>query len=64
MEHPVLSVIAMIVFALAACALKWLCTELHMPAPVLWIGGALLLFILLHWLSAHSGMIGASRGGS
>lgn len=45
-----------LVFAIVAYGLWWVCTHFGMPAPVLWICGAILLIILLMFAANFAGL--------
>ena len=49
-------VIYVIVFSLVAYGLLWVCNNFGLPAPVKWICGALLLIILLLFISRYVGV--------
>jgi hypothetical protein len=54
---PLLQLLVMVVlFAIAAYGLSWLCSTFHMPEPVLWIVGAILIIILLGFLLDKTGL--------
>ena len=45
-----------LVFAVVAYGLYWVCTSFAMPRPVLWIVGAILLIILIVFLAHQTGL--------
>jgi hypothetical protein len=45
-----------VVFAVAAYGVWWICTKFGMPAPVLWICGAILIIVLLVFLLDRVGL--------
>lgn len=47
MQQLIYLLVAIVIFAIVAYALKWVCTSFQLPTPVLWICGAVLLIILL-----------------
>jgi hypothetical protein len=51
-------VVVIIIFAIVAYGLKWVCTQFALPQPVLWICGALLLIILLYFIASQLGISG------
>jgi hypothetical protein len=54
---PLISLLIMVViFAIAAYGLWWICKSFELPAPVLWICGAILIIILLGFLLQHTGL--------
>ncbi len=52
-------IIAIVIFAIVAYGLKWVCDSFGLPAPVLWLCGALLLIILLIYVSQMVGLAGS-----
>jgi ABC-type transport system involved in cytochrome c biogenesis permease subunit len=52
-------IIAIVIFAIVAYGLKWVCDSFSLPAPVLWLCGAVLLIILLIWISGQLGVAGS-----
>jgi len=48
--------IAVIVFAVVAYGIWWVCTKFSMPQPVLWLCGAILLIILLLFIAQRLGV--------
>jgi len=49
-------IIYIVVFAIVAYALLWVCQRFALPQPVLWIVGAVLLIIILIFLAQQLGM--------
>jgi hypothetical protein len=47
--------IYIVIFAIVAYGLYWVCTKFGLPQPVLWICGALLLIVILLFLSHQLG---------
>ena len=56
MELLISLLIYLIVFAIVAYGLWWVCTKFGMPAPVFWIVGGLLLIVLLLFLARQLGL--------
>lgn len=57
--EPLISVIIyVILFAVAAYGLHWICTTFGMPQPIVWICGGILLIVLLLFLSRQLGVGG------
>jgi hypothetical protein len=52
--------IYVILFAIAAYGLWWVCQKFGMPQPVVWICGGLLLIIILLFLANQLGVGAAS----
>lgn len=46
-------IVAIMVFAIAAYGLYWVCQKFELPKPVLWICGALLIIVILLYLSGQ-----------
>lgn len=51
--------IYIVIFAVVGWGLWWVCTNFGLPAPVMWICGAILLIIILLFIS---GQLGAGGG--
>jgi hypothetical protein len=49
-------IIWIVVFAIAAYGLHWVCTNFALPQPVLWLCGALLLIVILLFLVRQTGI--------
>jgi hypothetical protein len=54
-------IIAIVIFAIVAYGLNWIIVTYALPAPVKWIVGALLLIILLLFVSHQLGVGGGGR---
>jgi hypothetical protein len=52
--------IYIIIFAIVAYGLWWVCVKFGMPQPVLWICGAILLIFLLLFIGSQ---LGVTSGG-
>jgi len=58
---PLISlVIYIVIFAIVAYGLYWVCTKFQLPQPVMWICGALLIIVLLLFLAQQLGVSGGS----
>ena len=44
-----------IVFAIAAYGLYWICVKFNLPQPVMWICGGILLIVILIFIAAQVG---------
>jgi len=53
-------IIWIVVFCIVAYGMKWVCASFGLPAPVLWICGALLLIVLLLFVSTQFTGAGSS----
>ncbi len=51
-------IIYIIIFAIIAYGLYWVCTKFALPTPVLWLCGAILLIIILLFLASQLGISG------
>lgn len=49
-------IIWIVIFAIAAYGLYWVCQKFAMPQPVLWLCGALLLIVILLFLARQTGI--------
>ena len=49
-----------VIFAIVAYGLYWVCTKFGLPQPVLWICGAILLIFILVFVAGQLGEGGAS----
>jgi phosphate starvation-inducible membrane PsiE len=49
-------IIWIIVFAIAAYGMYWICVKFQFPRPVFWLCGALLLLVILLFLVRQAGM--------
>lgn len=56
--------IYVLVFAIAAYGLWWVCQKFTLPQPVLWICGVLLLIVILLALSGELTLPGAGTAGT
>ena len=48
--------VSLIIFAVIAYGVWWLCVKFSMPPPVLWLCGGILLVILLLFLARQLGV--------
>lgn len=55
MEQLIQLLIYLVVFAIVASGLYWVCVKFALPQPVLWICGAILLIIILVFVSGQLG---------
>ena len=56
MDQLIQLIIYVVIFAIVAYGLYWICTKFGLPQPVLWICGAILLIIVLLFLSHQFGV--------
>ena len=55
--QPLISLlIAVLIFGIVAYGLYWVCVKFTLPQPVMWICGAILLLIILYFISGQVGM--------
>lgn len=55
-------IIAVVIFAVVAYGAWWICQKFGLPQPVLWIVGAVLLIVLLLFLSRQLGVAAIAIG--
>ncbi len=55
MDQLIQLIIYIVIFAVVGYALFWVCTKFGLPQPVLWICGAILLIIILLFVSRELG---------
>ncbi len=55
MDQLIQLIIYVVIFAIAGYGLYWVCTKFGLPQPVLWICGAILLIIILLFISRMLG---------
>lgn len=55
MQAIIYWIIWIVLFAVAAYGLMWVCDHFNMPQPVKWLVGAVLLIIILLFLANHIG---------
>ena len=55
METVIALLIYVVLFAIVAYGLWWVCTQFGLPQPVLWLCGVVLLIILLLAISGVAG---------
>jgi phosphate starvation-inducible membrane PsiE len=54
---PLISLlIYIVIFAIVAYGLYWVCVHFKLPDPVMWVCGALLLIVLLLFLANQLGL--------
>lgn len=58
MQQLIALIVYIIVFAIVAYGLHWVCVKFGLPQPVLWICGAILLLILLVFTAQQLGVPG------
>jgi hypothetical protein len=56
MNQLIQLIIYIIIFAVVAYGLWWICAKFQLPQPVMWIVGAILLIILLIFISNQLGV--------
>lgn len=61
MDQLIQLLIVVVIFAVIAYGLWWVCTKFALPQPVLWIVGAILLIFLLLFISRQLGEGGGFR---
>ncbi len=55
MDQLIQLIIYIVIFAVVGYGLWWVCTKFGLPQPVLWICGAILLIIILLFVSRELG---------
>lgn len=60
MDQLITLLIYIVIFAIFAYGLYWVCVKFSLPQPVMWICGALLLIIILYFLARQLGAPGYS----
>lgn len=60
MESLISLLVVIVIFAVAAYGLWWVCMKFALPQPVLWIVGVILLIFLLYFIAGQVGMGGHS----
>jgi hypothetical protein len=55
MDQLITLLIYIVIFAIFAYGLYWVCVNFSLPQPVMWICGALLLIIILYFLARQIG---------
>ena len=58
MNQLISLIIYVVIFAIIAYGLWWVCVKFGMPQPVLWIVGAILLIFLLIFIANQTGVGG------
>lgn len=59
MEQLISLLIMIVIFAVVAYGLWWVCTKFGLPQPVLWIVGVILIIFLLYFVA---GQVGVGHG--
>jgi hypothetical protein len=60
MDQLIQFLIYIVIFGVVAYGLWWVCTHFGLPQPVMWVCGAILLIIILVFLSGQLGGGGVS----
>lgn len=55
MDQLIQLIIYIVIFAVIAYGLWWVCVKFALPQPVMWIVGAILLIVLLLFISGQLG---------
>ncbi len=55
MDQLIQLIIYVVIFAIVAYGLYWICVKFALPQPIMWICGALLLIVILLFLSRELG---------
>ena len=55
MDQLIGLLVAVLIFAIVAYGLWWVCQKFAMPQPVLWICGGILLVFLLYYIAGQVG---------
>jgi len=55
MDQLIQLIVYLVIFAIVGYGLYWVCVKFAMPQPVLWIVGAILLIIILLFVSRQLG---------
>jgi hypothetical protein len=58
MEQLISLLVMVLIFALVAYGLWWVCVKFGLPQPVLWIVGVILLIFLLYFIAGQIGVGG------
>lgn len=53
---PISLIVAILIFAIIAYGLFWVCDKAGFPQPVRWVVGAVLLIVLLSWAANVAGV--------
>ena len=61
MDQLIQLIIYLVIFAIVAYGLYFVCVKFSLPQPVMWICGAILLIIILVFVSHQLGDGGAGR---
>jgi len=60
MQQLIQLLIYVVLFAIVGYGLWWVCTKFGLPAPVMWICGAILLIVILAFLAGQLGVSGGN----
>ena len=60
MSQLIQLLVYLVVFAIVAYGLWWVCVKFSLPPPVMWICGAVLLIVILLFLANQLGVSGGS----
>lgn len=58
MEQLIQLIIYIVIFAVVGYGLWWVCQKFALPQPVVWICGAILLIVILLFVSRQLGVAG------
>ena len=58
MQQLIQLIVYIVIFAVVAYGLWWVCVKFGLPQPVIWIVGTILLLILLVFTAQQLGMSG------
>jgi hypothetical protein len=56
MDQLIMLIVYIILFAIVAYGLNWVCVSYALPQPIRWIVGGILLIVLLLFLSRQLGV--------
>jgi hypothetical protein len=62
-DQAITLIIVILIFAVVAYGIHWVCVQFALPQPVLWICGVILLIILLMFAARQLGLGGAAPHG-
>ncbi len=61
MDQLIQLLVYIVIFAIVAYGLWWVCQKFALPQPIMWICGAILLIIILLFVSRELGSGGSLR---